>query len=196
MSSSLCAGFLQLWQVGGTLCCGAWASHCGGFSCGGAQSLGTWASAVVAWGLSSCGSQALEHRLSSCVSATLNQSISRYFKVLQINIWLNLRFKHFSQLRDWPTYFLLPHMVTVYWQSSCIPWKWVDVAGLPVIFIGLSEMSFASRPLALDSQIPHASLTKAYSTLYPCWENSHTIWFCSLSPEMFFHCATSTQCLS
>ena len=34
-------------------CCGVWA-------------LGTWASVVVAHGLSSCGLQALEHRLSSC----------------------------------------------------------------------------------------------------------------------------------
>ena len=59
-------GFLQLWRVGATLCCGAWASHCGGFSCCGARALGTWASVVVAGGLSSCGSQALEHRLSSC----------------------------------------------------------------------------------------------------------------------------------
>ena len=36
------------------------ASHCG------AWALGTWASVVVARGLSSCGSRALEHRLSSC----------------------------------------------------------------------------------------------------------------------------------
>ena len=41
--------------------CGARASHCGGFSCCGAQLLGTWASEDVAWGLSSCGSWALEH---------------------------------------------------------------------------------------------------------------------------------------
>ena len=46
--------------------CGAWASHCGGFSCCGAWALGTWASVVVAHGLSSCGSRALECRLSSC----------------------------------------------------------------------------------------------------------------------------------
>ena len=46
--------------------CGAWASHCGGFSCGGARALGTQASVVAAHGLSSCGSQALELRLSSC----------------------------------------------------------------------------------------------------------------------------------
>ena len=36
-----------------SLCCGAWA-------------LGMQASVVVACGLSSCGSRALEHRLSSC----------------------------------------------------------------------------------------------------------------------------------
>ena len=68
-----------------TLCCGAWASHCGGFSCCGTQALGmpatvvaarglsccgtralgTRASVVAACGLSSCGSQALECRLSS-----------------------------------------------------------------------------------------------------------------------------------
>ena len=48
-----------------TLCCGAWASHCGGFSCCKAQALGTRASVFVAHGLSSCGSWALEHRLSS-----------------------------------------------------------------------------------------------------------------------------------
>ena len=38
------------------------ASRCG------AQALGTWASVVVAHGLSSCGSRALELRLSSCGS--------------------------------------------------------------------------------------------------------------------------------
>ena len=62
----LLAGFLQLWRAGATLRCGVWASHCGGFSCCGAQALGTWASVVVAHGLSSCGSWALERRFSSC----------------------------------------------------------------------------------------------------------------------------------
>ena len=62
----LCAGFLQLWQAGATLHCGVRASHCGGFSCCGARALGAWASVVVAFRLSSCGSRALEHRLSSC----------------------------------------------------------------------------------------------------------------------------------
>ena len=46
--------------------CGVRASHCGGFSCCRAQALGTRASVVVACGLSSCGSRALEHKLSSC----------------------------------------------------------------------------------------------------------------------------------
>ena len=42
------------------------ASHCGGFSCYGAEALGVRASVVAACGLSSCGSRALEHMLSSC----------------------------------------------------------------------------------------------------------------------------------
>ena len=42
------------------------ASHCGGFFCCTAWALGAWASVVVAHGLSSCGSQALERRFSSC----------------------------------------------------------------------------------------------------------------------------------
>ena len=46
--------------------CGARASHCSGFSCCGTRALGTRASVFVARGLSSCGSQALECRLSSC----------------------------------------------------------------------------------------------------------------------------------
>jgi len=41
-------------------------SHCSDFSCYRAQGLGTWALAVAACRLSSCGSQALEQRLSSC----------------------------------------------------------------------------------------------------------------------------------
>ena len=45
--------------MGVTLCCGAQASHCGGFSCGGTQALGSQASVVAALGLSS-GSRALE----------------------------------------------------------------------------------------------------------------------------------------
>ena len=45
--------------------CRVQASRCCGFSCG-AQALGTWPSVAEAHGLSSCGSQALEHRFSSC----------------------------------------------------------------------------------------------------------------------------------
>ena len=51
----------SLLRVGAALRCGVRASHCGGFSCCGAR-----ASVVVARGLSSCGSWALERRLSSC----------------------------------------------------------------------------------------------------------------------------------
>ena len=58
--------FIYLFLAALGLRCGVWASHCGGFSCRGARALGTWASVVVAHGLSSCGSWALEHRLSSC----------------------------------------------------------------------------------------------------------------------------------
>ena len=36
-------GFTELQQAGVTLHCGAWASHCGGFSCYGARALATWA---------------------------------------------------------------------------------------------------------------------------------------------------------
>ena len=49
-----------------TLRCGARASHCGGFSRCRARALCVRASVVVACRLSSCGSRALEHRLSSC----------------------------------------------------------------------------------------------------------------------------------
>ena len=52
--------------AGATLCCGARASHCSGFSCCGAWAVGVRASVVVARGLSSCGSLALERRVSSC----------------------------------------------------------------------------------------------------------------------------------
>ena len=74
--SLLCAGFLQLRQVGATLCCGAQASHCSGFSCG-ARALGTRASVVVAHGLSSCSVWALGHSgFSSCGARALERSLS------------------------------------------------------------------------------------------------------------------------
>ena len=53
-SSLLCKGFLQLWRVGATLCCGMRASHCGSFSHCRAWALGLQASVVVAHRLSSC----------------------------------------------------------------------------------------------------------------------------------------------
>ena len=51
-------GLQELRRAGATLFCGAWASHCGGFSCCRARALGARASVVVALGLSSCGAQA------------------------------------------------------------------------------------------------------------------------------------------
>ena len=70
-SSLLHTGFLQLRRAGTTLCCGALASHCGGFSSCGARSLGTRASVVVARGLQSAGSVVVAHRL-SCPAACGN----------------------------------------------------------------------------------------------------------------------------
>ena len=65
-SSLLRVGFLQLQGAGATLCRSARASHGGVFSCCRVWALGARASVVVAHGLSSCGSRALERRLSSC----------------------------------------------------------------------------------------------------------------------------------
>ena len=65
-SSLLLTGFLQLWRMGATLRCSVRPSHCGGFSYCRARAPGTWAPVFAAHGLSSCGSQALERRLSSC----------------------------------------------------------------------------------------------------------------------------------
>ena len=45
--------------------CGAWASHCSGFSCG-AQALGAQASVTAAHGFNSCSSWPVKHRISSC----------------------------------------------------------------------------------------------------------------------------------
>ena len=50
-SSLLRAGFLQLRRAGATVRCSAQASRCVGFSCCGAQALGTQASVVAARGL-------------------------------------------------------------------------------------------------------------------------------------------------
>ena len=68
-SSLLCAGFLQLRRAGATLCCGARASHGGGFSCCGARALGAQASVVVA-----CGLQQLWHAGSVVVARGLQST--------------------------------------------------------------------------------------------------------------------------
>ena len=58
-----CKDFSSVAVIRGTIrivfSCGEWASHCSGFSCLRSQALGH-------LGFSSCGSQALEHRLGSC----------------------------------------------------------------------------------------------------------------------------------
>ena len=46
--------------------CRAWASHCSGFSCCGAQAPGRRTSVISANGLRSCSSRGLEYKLSSC----------------------------------------------------------------------------------------------------------------------------------
>ena len=58
--------FSSCGKWGATLLCNVRASHCGGFSCHRVQALGTQASVVVASGLSSYGSWALELGLRSC----------------------------------------------------------------------------------------------------------------------------------
>ena len=76
-SSLLCAGFLQLQRAGATLHCGAWPSHCGGFSCCRARAVGAQASLVAVRGLSSCGAQAVGHTgFSSCSSWALECRLS------------------------------------------------------------------------------------------------------------------------
>ena len=62
--------------MGATLRCGVWASHCSGFSCCGAQAIGTWASVVVAHGLYSAGSEVVAHGLSSFGSRALERRLS------------------------------------------------------------------------------------------------------------------------
>ena len=69
----LCTGFSLVAVSGGYFSLRCAGFSLGGFSCG-ARALGTWASVVVALGLSSCGSRALEHRLSSC--GTRAQSVA------------------------------------------------------------------------------------------------------------------------
>ena len=55
---------LHRYELAFSRCGVVWASHRGGFSCCGARAPGTRVFIVAARGLSSCGSQALEHRLS------------------------------------------------------------------------------------------------------------------------------------
>ena len=71
----LCGLFSSCGEWGLLSSCGVWASPCSGFSCWGAWAVGHQASVVVAHELSGCGSQALEHKLSS-VSHQLSCSMA------------------------------------------------------------------------------------------------------------------------
>ena len=75
-SSFLQVGFPLVAWAGATLRCGARASHCGGFSCCGAQALGARASVVAPHRLSSCGSWALELKSFSSSSWSLERGLS------------------------------------------------------------------------------------------------------------------------
>ena len=55
-----------------SLCCGARASHCSGFSCCRARALSAWGSVLVACRLSSCSSRALDMMSSVVVVHRLN----------------------------------------------------------------------------------------------------------------------------
>ena len=82
--------FVYLFLAALGLCCGARASHCGGFSCCGARALGAWASVVVARRLQSAGSVVEAHRLSCSEAcgiiyyeqkrATTQTSLDRFLK--------------------------------------------------------------------------------------------------------------------
>ena len=67
----LCRLFSSCRKWGLLSSCGVQASHCRVFSYSGAQAVGSQASVVVAHGLSSCDSRALEHRLNNCGSWAL-----------------------------------------------------------------------------------------------------------------------------
>ena len=62
------ASFSLAVAMGAALHCVAWASHCGGFSCGRAWALDSLASVAVAHRLKSCGSWAVMHGV-SCPTA-------------------------------------------------------------------------------------------------------------------------------
>ena len=64
--SSLLCRLFSVVVSGATLRCSARTSHCGGFSCCRARALGLSGFSSCVSGLSSCGSQALQHRLNSC----------------------------------------------------------------------------------------------------------------------------------
>ena len=67
--------------------CGAWASHCGGFSCCRTLILGAWASGVAACGLSSCGTWGLTDPQHMRSSWTRDQTSVPYIARQILNLW-------------------------------------------------------------------------------------------------------------
>ena len=108
-----CAAFLYVGRAGATLHCGAWASHCSGFSCCGAQAraLGVQTSVVVACGLWSTGSVAVVHEglvapLHVGSSWTrdrtrvpcIGRQILNHCATREAPIWFNVSFKAYVSL--------------------------------------------------------------------------------------------------
>ena len=83
----------------------ACASHCGGFSCCQARLQRAWSSAVVARGLSSCSSQALEHRLNSC----------GVWAPVLCSVWES------SLIRDWTRVSCIGRQILYHWATRKAP---------------------------------------------------------------------------
>ena len=82
-SSWLRAGCLQWQRVGATCHCPAWASHCGGLSCHGAQALGHWASGAAAHACSCTGGvggeSLLDQRSNLCPPRRIGRQILNHW---------------------------------------------------------------------------------------------------------------------
>ena len=118
-SSLLCAGFLQLRQAGATLHCSVRASHCSGFSCCGAQALGTWASVVVARGLENAGSVVVVHGLLIAVASLVAEHRLQAHGLQQL--WLGGSRAQAQQL--WCMGLAVPRHVGSSWTraQTCVP---------------------------------------------------------------------------
>ena len=154
---------------GGTLHCGVRASHCSDFSCCGVQALGTWASVVAAWGLSSCSSQALDHGLNSCAAqAHLLYSMWNLpgSGIKPVSPALTGRFSSTAPLRKscWGVFFF------VYFFNGCCG-TWTDAFTTPIDvimrFFVVIPVWISDRILKLN-QLPIPKINSSLSciTLY------------------------------